>query len=502
MSVAPNAVAAVLGITTEHKRLGDGPVFFLPQRVCIVAQGSTASTYSTDKRRIFSANEAGSVYGYGSPIHLMARELFPAEGSLVPGIPVTVYPLVDDASGVAATGNATPTGTQTEKKSYRWRFGGKFVSPAFTLDVDDSVSQAVAKGLAAAQGLLHAPVTAADGTTKIDFTAKWEGATGNYITLELIDGDGVSPAVEKGISWALTQPNGGDVNPDVAAALAQVGNVWETMLINQMEFDDVATLNKFQVWGEARWGTLFHRPAVVYTGNTEASVTAAYATSTGRQNDRVNAYCVAPGSPDLPFTVAAAQVARIVVRANTRPGRNYTGIRIPATAITPGKDSEQWDFDKRQAAAENGCSGAEVVDGQLVIKDIFTFWRPTGEEPPAYRYVCDIVKITQGQFNLNLIFAAEEWQGAELIEDDEATVSESAKRPKDAKTAASNMVRDLGLQAILTDTKNTRKLIQAYLSGTNPKRLQVKVPVKVVGNTQVLDVALEWDFNFGELLAA
>jgi phage tail sheath gpL-like len=68
-----SAVARVVGIDTVYKDLRAGGVLFLPQRIAVFAQGSSASVFSTDKFQVTSAPQAGAKYGYGSPIHLVCR---------------------------------------------------------------------------------------------------------------------------------------------------------------------------------------------------------------------------------------------------------------------------------------------------------------------------------------------------------------------------------------------------------------------------------------------
>ena len=109
-----SAVARVVGIKTAFKDLRGGGILYLPQRIALVGQGSSLSVYSSDKRQITSASEAATVYGFGSPIHLAAKQLFPINGDGVGAIPVTVYPMVDDGSGVASEGDIAITGTSTE----------------------------------------------------------------------------------------------------------------------------------------------------------------------------------------------------------------------------------------------------------------------------------------------------------------------------------------------------------------------------------------------------
>ena len=46
-----SAVARVVGIKTQYKDLRDGGILYLPQRVAVVAQGSTDAVYDSEKRR-------------------------------------------------------------------------------------------------------------------------------------------------------------------------------------------------------------------------------------------------------------------------------------------------------------------------------------------------------------------------------------------------------------------------------------------------------------------
>jgi len=102
-AIDATAVARVLGIKTIFQDLRGGGILFLPQRIAIVGQGNTAATYSTVKFQITSAPQAGERYGFGSPIHLAARQLLPVNGDGVGTLPVTVYPLDDDAAALFLT---------------------------------------------------------------------------------------------------------------------------------------------------------------------------------------------------------------------------------------------------------------------------------------------------------------------------------------------------------------------------------------------------------------
>ena len=87
----------------------------LPQMIAVFGEANTAnqSGLTTDKREVTSAQEAGSLYGFGSPIHQIMRVLRPIGGPGVGGIPTFVFPQVSAGGATATTVEITVTGTAT-----------------------------------------------------------------------------------------------------------------------------------------------------------------------------------------------------------------------------------------------------------------------------------------------------------------------------------------------------------------------------------------------------
>ena len=508
MGVDASAVARVVGITTEFRDLRAGNVRFLPQRIAVIAQGATASAgYSLAKWTATSANDAGARYGYGSPVHLILRELLPANGDGVGTIPVDCFPLNDHASGVAAAGTVTPSGTATKTATYYARVGGVLSEP-FTIAAGSVVAATViAAMITATNAVPHMPAIASDGTTELDLTSKWEGDSANDITIEILDGNleklesGVADG--NGVIMTIVAMASGATNPIVDDALALIGNSWATMLVNGLNPDDETALGTIATWGEGRWGTLVHKPCVAFTGWTgygTPTVAAAITIPDTRKTDRVNCQLVAPGSPNLPCVVAARQVARVAKMANNNPPTDY-GMQI-ASGVIPGDDGDQWTYNERDQALKGGTSTVEVNDGVVYLGDVVTMYHPSGEVPPAYRYVVDIVKISNIAYNLGLIFASSEWAAAPLIPDSQATVNPNARRPKDAKAAVNALVDSLALQAIISDPDTAKKSTVCEIDSQNPKRLNVTMKVSIGGNTNIKDLVLQWGFYYPVALAA
>ena len=487
-AVDVNAVARVVGIKTSFKDLRGGGILYLPQRVALVGQGSTLSVYSTDKAQHTSALSVAQTYGFGCPLHLAALQLLPSNGDGIGSIPLTVYPMDDAGAGVASAGVVTPTVAPTEAASYIVRVNN-IDSEAFVIETADTVATVTVKMAAAINANVNMPITAVSTALLVNTTSKWKGVSANDIVIEIIG------STTAGNSFVVTQHVGGLVNPDVSAALAQVGNVWETMFLNCLDIADTTTLDLYQAFGDGRWGALVRKPCVVFTGNIATTVAAATAVSDARKTDKVNVQLVAPGSNDLPFAVAARQLARIVKVANNNPPHDYGSQN--ATGVTPGDDGDQWTYADRDQAVKAGSSTVEVKDGVVNVADTVTFYHPTGDPTPAHRFVVDIVKLQNIIFNLDLEFATAKWDGAPLIPDDQPTVNADAKKPKTAVAAVSAILDSLGLNAFISDPETAKANTFAEIDSGNPKRLNVVTTVQLAGNSNIISVDLDFGFYFG-----
>jgi len=487
MTISPSAVARVVGVEAVYDpSIGAAGARQLPQRVAIVGQGNTLATYATTPVVVQTAVQVGNTFGFGSPLHLSMLEVRPSNGDGVGSIPVTLYPMVDDGAGAAALGDIEPIGTQVGADSYIIDINGVRSAP-FVIDDGELPATIAPKIVAAINGNVSMPMIAVAGIGNVtDLTAKWKGVSTNDLTVSVI-------GTISGITFTITDPVGGLVNPDVTATLAQIVDVWETMVVNCLEYTDTTTLDLYETWGEGRWDALTQMPAVVFVGTNEATLATLTAAGDLRKSDRVNALVTVVGSNSLPLQIAARGVARIVERANTNPPRDYPRLRL--NTIDPGTDAQQWSYLDRDAAVTAGVSTGKVVDGVPVLSDVVTFYHPDGETPPAYRHVVDIVKLQQVIYNAGLIFNSEEWDGAPLIADDQVTNNPDAKSPKDAIAALNTMIDALAADAVLTNPDIAKPKTTAVLGG--PKRLNMGVTVQLSGNANIMDVQLNFGFDFG-----
>lgn len=488
MGVSASAVSRVTGISVTPRNFNVGNASMLPQRLVIIGQGNDSVAYSTDKYECDgSAASVGERYGFGSPLHLAALQLFPSSGAMAT-FPVSIVPVKKGDRGfVASEGSITITGTATASAPVVVSVGGLDVQVAVLKEATaDDVATLIASAVNAE---LNSCVSASAASGVVTFTAKWSGAIGNRISLS-VKGD------VAGLTFAATAFAGGMGTPAIAGALETIGDVvWETFILDTFDYKDgadaSAQLEAFQVWGEGRWSALEKKPVMVAHGCTDDYATRTAITD-ARPSDYINFLIESVGSPELPFVVAARGLLDILSTADTNPAQNYKGI---LTGLKRGVDTVQESYTVRNQSVMKGAS-TNITNGSVAeLNDIVTFYHPTGSGKfPIRRYVVDAVKLANVVYNLRLITESDEVKGAPLVPDEQVTSNPTAIQPKMFHTWLANLATSLGMAAIISDPEFTIKNIEVGIDSENPKRVNYTFPCKISGNVEVVS----GDVYFGQ----
>lgn len=490
---AQSRKARGVAVETLYENLRKGQFLNLPQRIAILAQGSSGTVYSTDKFEVTTAGKLGSIIGFGSPGHLIAKQLLPVNGDGAGSIPITMYPIEDAGGALASTGDITPTLAQTAAASYIVRVNNIDSEPFVINLTGETVASVVTKMTDAINAVLDMPIIASDDATEVGTTSKWKGTSANDIHMEVI------ASAEVGNSFAITQHTGGTLNPDVDAALAQFGSTWYTLVINAMDIADTTTLDKIQEFNEGRWNPQVNKPFFAAVGNTITDVAAATVVSDARPLDYTNGQIPMPGSNELPFVVAARAVARISVLADNNPPHDYGSQTL--TGLTPGVDGDQWTYidgvDQTDFAFKHGSGTTIVKNGVANMGDTITFYKPEGEDPAGFSYVVDLMKNFNMIYNVDLTFNSPEWDGKPLVPDEDYVENPEAKKPLMAVVAIANILDSAGKAAIISNPAEAKKSIQVEIDGQNPKRLNMLYKYSLSGNTNILAITQKFSFFFG-----
>jgi len=140
---------------------------YLPQQIVVLAEANTAnqSTIVTTPVQITSAAQAGATYGYGSPIHAIARQLFPNIG----GIPVWIMAQLAAPGGTGTVIVWTITGVASTAKTHYINIAGResvdFAPYAINIVAGEFGNTIVVKYFNAINAVLGSPVVATQSST-------------------------------------------------------------------------------------------------------------------------------------------------------------------------------------------------------------------------------------------------------------------------------------------------------------------------------------------------
>jgi phage tail sheath gpL-like len=477
---------------------------FLPQSISIFAEANTAnqSGLSNLPLQITSAKQAADAYGYGSPMHLIARVLFPPSGG---GVSIPVYCFAQDAAvasvakviTITPSGNATANGTVYVKVSGRNVLDGG--SYAVNIASGDTPTVQCDKFRAAIASVLGCPVTGS-GTATFIATAKWTGLTSNDINIEI---DTTTANASVGATYGVVNTTAGSGTPTVTASLDMFGNDWNTLVINSYGLVS-ATMAEFEAFNgipddvnpTGRYQGLAWKPLIALSGTLLDDPSTI--TDAGVRPDNVTiATCPAPLSLGLGFEAAANYAAAIWNVFQNKPNTSVLNLALPdMPAPTTGNVPAMVSYTVRDAYVKKGCSTIDFVNGRYIIKDFVTTYHADGDVPPHYRYPRDL----NAYFNLKYRLAQRELealQGKQLANDDDVVTASDVVTPASWKTEIFDIIDDSVKDGLIVDAAFSKASVQTGISGQNPNRMDTLFNVKISGVAYQSAVTVKGGFNFG-----
>jgi len=472
----------------------------LPQRIAILAEANTANQGSLDltPKELTSAQAAGELYGFGSPIYNIMRILRPNQGVGVGGIPTVVYPQAVAGGAVANETEVTPVGTATKNGTHTLKIAGRNGVDGLFYDINivvgDSIATVSTKIADAIQAVLSAPCNAVATATEATLTAKWAGLTSEemVVSVDLNDTD-------LGITYVVAVTDNGLGTPSIAAALALFGNNWNTVVINSYGTVSAAidTLEAFNgipdpLVPTGRYVGIVFKPFIAFTGSLADDDT----TFTDAKKDEVTiALCPAPLSTGFTAEAAANMAALYVRVAQDNPHLDVSGLSYPDMP-TPNTIGSMETYENRDAFVKKGSSTVELSNGVYKVADFVTTYHPDGELPPQFRYVRNLnldFNIRFGYFLLEEINVVDHV----IANDDDIVTASTVVKPKQWRQILFRFAQDLSQRALIVDPAFMQDSITVDISTTNPDRLETFFRYKRTGFARISSTIAEAGFNFG-----
>ncbi len=479
---------------------------YLPQRIAVLGEANTANqaTMTEDVPFEFiSADEVAEEFGYGSPLHIIARILRPISGDILGGIPTVIYPQKSDAGatatviklGVAVSSTVTEDATHELIINGRNNIDGQRYS--FNVVKGQSQSDVTATIIDTINNVLSSPVSAALATTDIDCTTKWKGATSAELNISFNTNDH-----DAGIVYSEISKTNGTGVVSLTNSLANFGENWNTLVINPYA-DQLETLETFNgvpdpTTPTGRYQADVWKPFVAFFGSvlSDKDDVVAITNASARKTQVTNVLAPAPNSDGFSFEAAANMCASYAKIAQNYPhidnsGKYYPDMPVPTDEII----DDFADYNARDFMVKKGASTVNITNGKYTIQDMVTTYAPDGVSVPKFRFVKDLIIDFNMEFAWRIIMERD-IQDKAIIENDVATNVLNVISPNQVKQLVFSHIDLAVTRALIADADFSKDSTLVQINGTNPARLDIFFRYKRTSTAHVVSSDVEVDFNY------
>ena len=164
---------------------------------------------------------------------------------------------------------------------------------------------------------------------------------------------------------------------------------------------------------------------------------------------------------------------------------------------TPTTIGEFSSYDNRDLIVKAGGSTVDLVDGVYQIQDLVTTYHPTGENPPQYRYVRNLVGIDFNiKFGLDLL--EQQYVIDHSIAANDATVNvPKVIKPKSWKQILESYADDLSVRNLIVEADFLKDSIVINTGDSNPDRLETAFDYKRSPYVRIVSTTGRAGFAFG-----
>lgn len=376
-----------------------------------LAANTTGGTYSPLVRtRVYSADQVGSLAGFGSAIHRAAMKFFRGNGSKTQ---VHVVIQEEELAAVRAAGSIAVTHEPTANGTWHVYVDGDHYPIPCTADLTiTTLGDAVEEAINANP---DAPVVALNAAGTVGLTSKSLGTSGNDISIATNQRDGEeTPA---GVTATLTPMAAGATDPDVQDALDVLGlgdlsnynaDTHFVVCYGRLDTDTMDALSEYNGTANEVEGCYLDtvgRPFTAWWGDMDCGTNGLDALTTigddSRELDKTNIMVPRPNSPTNPTDLAAEAAGYNAALAQYRPeepmgGKILAGIEPGPLALLAAATGD-WatEYENRDLAVKNGISTTMVENNVVKMSDLVTFYHPTviSAYSNCYRLVNNVWKV-------------------------------------------------------------------------------------------------------------
>lgn len=473
----------------------------LPQLIAVFGEANDANQggLSTTKREVTSAQEAGEIYGYGSPIHQMLRILRPITGGGVRGIPTVVFPQASDAVATATSLGLTVTGTASKNAVHTLVINGRrgidFQNYEFSVVKDETPTQIADKISTAINSVLGSPVVATASLGVVTITTKWKGATSAKLNVD-VDNQGVNA----GLTYTESNRTEGSGTVSLADSFTQFGSEWYTTVLNPYS-DKLGEFEQFNgvPYGDnptGKYAAIEFKPFMSFFGSTESDKDNLIAiTNAADRIDQVtNVLCPAPNSQGFDWEAASNVVTLFSRKMQDSPNLTISNEEYPDM---PTPDSQvvgdMADYNNRDLLVKNGCSTVTLERGAYKVQDLVTTYHPEGETPLQYNYARNLNldwNVKDGYVVLEILNVRDHT----LLLDNQVSDAPKTVKSKQWKAVLFDYFDSLAERALVKDPEFSKESLSVEINSTNPNRFDTFFRYRRTGIARIQSTTAEAGF--------
>lgn len=342
-------------------------------KILVVGQRLGAGTIAANIPTLVTSKEqAASYFGAGSMLALMLAALLP-----VSSVPVYAIALDDNGAGAAATGTVVIDTDASKAGTLSLYIGGDRVQVAVgSTDVKNTIATNLAAAINADTSL---PVTAAAATDTVTITARHKGEVGNDLDLRV---NYYNEELPGGVTLTITAMSGGTANPDIATAIAAMGDEHYNWIA--CPYTDAANLTALTTELDSRWGPMRQIDARAFAAK-RGTLAATSTFGTGLNNPHLT--CMGTGiSPSAPYIWAAVNCAIASASLSVDPARPLQSLTLPGVKAPALAD--RFTREERNTLLFDGIATYRVDnDGTVRIERQITTYQTNAAGLPDASYL-------------------------------------------------------------------------------------------------------------------
>lgn len=428
--------------------------------------------------QVFTADEAGSTFGWGSELHRQSLWIFGLLGGF--SDKVWLVPIPEPGGAVVATGTIIFATNAGSSGTYFFSIGGDLI----TVTVASAATPTIAGDalVTAITANLNSLVTAVNASGTVTLTAKTLGVNGNQIKL-VLNPSGSAQEAQNPTTMTVSVPGTGGYLTSGAGATDVhdmffnsseediLGDRFYTCIANP--YNDSTNLGYYKDSWDARVNPGIKRPFDSFVGYVKEVYSAAFAIP-----DTINSEGISPVwdtrsySPN--WELQAAVMGVVMLSTTFDPGRPFKTLK---TGIPINPATGDLSYAKNDALFREGMGYFKTIAGDLVIGDLALSYRTNGVGAATAEWY-DSVSMHRRQqkiFDIETLFQNEPYIRGIVADDTSITDKPYVIKPKKVIADMSALVDNWNEQGWTKNAADVKASIAAEINASNNSRIDTEV---------------------------